>query len=317
MLAQQGEWIWQTQEILDLLHWTRAYNADPSHLQKVHFAGFDCQDIAPSTYESVVQYAQGVDSSQAGNVSALYQDIQAQPVGTPLPQQAIADAQQVYDLVNGHQQAYESRSTPQAYALALQHARVILQYTQLYVNDPRTPQGLSGGDQVRDAAMAANVAWLHANAAGGAKMVLLAHDGHIGVADRINAIESAVTMGKQLRQQFGADYVAIGTSFYAGSFDSSDSQGIHVFSEQTPPGQDSYNAALGGAGLPLYLLDLRTAPPGAVSQWLAGPYPFHKVSEVYYTDNPGYDDVTVSLHTYVDVVLHVQMITASHLLPSA
>jgi erythromycin esterase len=316
ILEQQGTWIWQTQEVLDLLQWIRAYNADPSHVQKVHFAGFDCQDIASSSYDSVVQYVQGVDASQAGKVSSLYQFIRAQPSSSPLPRQAITDAQQVYDLLAGHQAAYAGRSTPQAYALALQHARVILQYTQLYVNDPLTPQCLSGGDQVRDAAMAENVAWLYANVDGGAKMVLWAHDGHIGVADRINSIESAVTMGKHLRQQFGADYVAIGTSFYAGSFDSSGSQGVQVFTEQSPPGQDSYNAALGSAGLPLYLLDLRNAPAGPISQWLAGPYPFHKVSEVYYTDNPGYDDVTVSLRTYFDVVLHVQKITAPHLLPA-
>jgi erythromycin esterase len=316
ILEQQGFWIWKTQELLDLLQWMRVYNADASHPQKVHFAGFDCQDIAPDTYASVEQYIQGVDSSQAANVTSLYQYIQAQPPGTPLPKQAITDAQQVYTLLKDHEAAYEGHSSSQAFALALQHARVILQYTQLYVNDPRTPQGLSGGDQVRDAAMAENVAWLHEHADGGGKMVLWAHDGHIGVADRINAIESAVTMGKDLRQQFGTGYVAIGLSFYQGAFNSSGTNGVQVFTEQGPPGQDSYNAALGSPGLPLYLLDLRHAPAGPVSQWLAGPYVFHKVSEVYYTDNPGYDDVTVSLGTYFDVVLHVQTITPSQLFPS-
>lgn len=249
-------------------------------------------------------------------VSSLYQDIQAQPLGSPLPQKAIADAQQVYDLLNGHTAAYAGRSIPQDFALALQHARVILQHTQLYVNDPRTSQGLSGGDQVRDAAMAENVAWLHDHADGGGKMVVWAHDGHIGVADRINALESAVTMGKHPRQQFGTDYVAIGLSFDQGTFNSSDSRGIHTFTEQSPSSTDRYNAVLGSVGLSLYLLDLRNAASGAVSQWLAGPYPFHKVSEVYFTDNPGYDDVTVSLRAYFDVVLQVQKITASQLLPS-
>jgi erythromycin esterase-like protein len=26
------EWPWNTQEVLDLLNWMRAYNADPTHL---------------------------------------------------------------------------------------------------------------------------------------------------------------------------------------------------------------------------------------------------------------------------------------------
>lgn len=126
----------------------------------------------------------------------------------------------------------------------------------------------------------------------------------------------AVTMGSHLRQAFGADYVAIGPSFYKGAFNSGGSSGVQVFTEPAPPNPNSYNAALGSPGLPLYLLDLRDAPAGPVGRWLEGPYVFHKVSVVYFTNNPGYDDVTVALGTYFDVVLHVQMITPSHLFPA-
>lgn len=107
-----------------------------------------------------------------------------------------------------HKSAYVGRSSPQAYAQPLQTARLILQFTQLVINDPNSTQGLAGGDEVRDAAMAENIAWLHTNANGGAKMVLWAHDGHIGVANRVQDAEAPViTMGMHLRQQFGADYL--------------------------------------------------------------------------------------------------------------
>ncbi len=260
-----------------------------------------------------------VDSSQAGHVSSLYEGMDT-PAYSSLPlatrQQYVTNAQQVYDLLKGHESAYEGRSSAQAFAQALQDARVILQHAQLYLNDPRTPQGLAAGDQFRDAAMAENIAWLHEHADGGAKMALWAHDGHIGAANRIQDAEAQViTMGMRLRQQFGTHYLALGLSFYQGSFNAIGARGPQAFTEQAPT-KGSYNEALGSAGLPLYLLDLRKAPAdGPVGQWLAGPYPFHKVSEVYALDNPGEDDVTVSLRAYFDVILHLQKVTASQLLP--
>ncbi len=319
ILEQQDYWIWKTQEVLDLIEWMRAYNADPSHSQKVHFAGFDCQEITTNDLTSVEQYILNVDPQQVSQVESLYMGLD-NPAYPQLPlatrQQYITNAQRVYDLLNTHQSAYEGRSSAQAYAQALQTARLILQFTQLFINDPNTPQGLAGGDQVRDAAMAENIAWLHANADGGAKMVLWAHDGHIGIANRIQDDEAPViTMGMHLRQQFGAQYLAIGLSFYQGSFNAISSSGPQAFSEQAPP-QNSYNAALDSAGLPLYLLDLRNAPEGPVSQWLDGPYPFHKISEVYQPDSPNEDDVTVSLRIYFDVVVHIQKVTAFQLLPA-
>lgn len=319
ILEQQGYWIWKTQEVLDLIEWMRAYNANPAHTQKLHFAGFDCQDVT-GTFESIEQYVQMVDPSQADHVFSLYlgMDVPDYPgLSLSTRQQYITKAQQVYDLLKTHESAYEGRSSPQAFALALQNARVILQYTQLYINDPNTPQGLATGDQFRDGAMAENIAWLHQHADGGEKMVLWAHDGHIGAANRIQDAEpQVITMGTRLRQQFGTQYLALGLSFYQGAFNALGSGGPQAFTEQAPT-RGSYNEVLGGAGLPLYLLDLRAAPAnGPVGQWLAGPYPFHKVSEVYAPDDPGQDDVTVSLRAYFDVIIHIQKVTASQLLPA-
>lgn len=49
VLQQFHFWTWNTQEVLALLQWLRAYDADPAHQQKVAFAGFDCQYIEPNT----------------------------------------------------------------------------------------------------------------------------------------------------------------------------------------------------------------------------------------------------------------------------
>src|SRR5437588_8819615 len=79
VLQQFHQWIWNTQEVLDMLHWMRAYNADSHHLQKISFAGFDCQLIESNTYQSVIGYFQAVDPHRVATVAALYQGVGPAP----------------------------------------------------------------------------------------------------------------------------------------------------------------------------------------------------------------------------------------------
>jgi erythromycin esterase len=133
---------WQVQEFRDLIEWIRAYNADRAHPMKVHFAGIDCANISQAAFDEVVAYVRGVDPQQAGLIQALYTDIRPTnptPVFalnfSALPQtikeQQRDNAQKVYLFLQAHQAAYESQSSKEAFALALQSAHVILQYTKL------------------------------------------------------------------------------------------------------------------------------------------------------------------------------------------
>jgi erythromycin esterase len=124
-------WTWDTQEVLDLIEWMRAYNADPSHVQKVHFAGFDCQIVETQGFDSVIAYVKTVDLSRVASVEALYtgirpttdwqtyyHDVYSQ-LPQPTKQQYALHAQKVYDLLKSHQTEYVRRSSQQAFALAL------------------------------------------------------------------------------------------------------------------------------------------------------------------------------------------------------
>ena len=51
-------WTWNTEEVMDLLEWMRAWNADDSHVRKVHFYGVDMQSptrAAKVALESLAQ----------------------------------------------------------------------------------------------------------------------------------------------------------------------------------------------------------------------------------------------------------------------
>jgi erythromycin esterase len=323
VLQQFHFWTWNTQEVLALLQWMRAYDADPSHTQKVAFAGFDCQVIEPNTYDAVIAYLQAVDPPSVPRVMAWYQGLRPDPTMSmtqyttaymQLPQstrqQYVQDAQQVYHLLQAHQTPYTSLSSPQAFAHALQEARVIVQGAQLLSYD-QSQQAQASSD--RDAFMAENIAWLHEQSQGGAKMVLWAHDYHIA-SDSYHD-----TMGQHLRDRYQSQYLAIGTSFYEGFFNA---RGMDAQGHLTPvqpfyiqASQASSNYELGTLGLPLYALDLRHISAGPVSDWMIGYPPFLEIGAVYTPASAPSDYAPTDLLQWFDVMISIQHVTASHVLP--
>ena len=132
VLQQFHFWTWNTQEVLAMLKWMRAYNSDSHHLQKISFAGFDCQLIEPNTYQSVTQYLQTVDPQSAARVTSLYQGLRPDfakdfnkyidsyfQLSQTTKQQYLLKAQKVYDLLKAHEVEYEGHSSSQTFCGSL------------------------------------------------------------------------------------------------------------------------------------------------------------------------------------------------------
>ncbi len=315
---------WRVQEFRDLIEWIRAYDADPAHPTKVHFAGIDCANISQAAFDEVVAYVRGVDPQQAGLIQALYTDIRPTnptPVFaenfSALPQtikeQQRDNAQKVYLFLQAHQAAYESQSSKEAFALALQSAHVILQYTK-YVTllaPSHTPFSSSGlGYIYRDTCMAENVAWLHEHAGGSARMVLSAHNIHIANTTPVAGLHEH-NLGGLLRQHYQQQYLTIGTSFFQGSFNALTQQNGLTSYTVGPPLVGSYDSVLGSVGLPLYLLDIRHTPAGAVTNWVQGPAKLRIISQVFDPAHEADDYGQGSLQQWFDVIIHFQKTTAS------
>lgn len=333
VLAHMEFWTWNTQEVLDLIEWMRAYNVDPSHTVKVHFAGFDCQDIEAPTFQNVESYIQQVDPANSATVQQMYaqlgptENTQADirmfiaayaklPLATR--QQYATQAQQVYTLLTSHQTQDISRSSAEAFANALQDARVIVQTTQYAAFDSTAAAQMIN---YRDAAMAENIGWLMGHGAG--KTVLWAHDGHIGSA---STGPGYVTMGMHLRQQFGANYMTILTSFYVGSFnaapiDANQTVGsVRANTLTTLPIASSYNQVLGSLSTPNYLLDMSKLPAtGPVTQWFAGPRGFIEIGAGFNGSSEGFliqsAYALLALQQAADVIISLQQTTPTQLLP--
>jgi len=293
--------LWQTQEYRDMLEWMRAYNTSPSHTTKIHFFGMDIQNKSQGDFDAVYTYVHMVDPQQSPLVQQLYSQSQVQ---------------QVYDLLLAHEQAYENRSSAQAFALALQNARIIVQHTTYISQVPLPGSRLPPGYIQRDAFMAENVAWIHDHAAGShPKLIVWAHNNHIANNPSYppqDAPKGTENMGGFLRKWYHDSYITIATSLYQGVYNIYPGGSYPVPTALSgTPGNDTYNYTLGNVGIPLYLLDLRKTPPGPVTDWVNGPHIFLE----YGGTGP---DLSIpgSLQQWFDLLVFIRHTTASRSLLS-
>lgn len=315
ILAEESPHIrmWPTEEVVELLEWMRAYNANPRHPRKVHFAGIDFTYVSPAIYDKVLGYIGAHHPELLAEARALYQELRPTtdawtyyfnhyPNLPSSTRQRYADqAQRVYALL-------EQRPAPgDDYAWTLQHARVITQFTR---NQALEEQRFND----RDASMAENARWLNEH---GGKLVLWAHNMH--VANGAFSEAGMKTLGTHMREQFGGKYRTVGFSFRDGSFNSALNEldgEWRTFSVGAPlPG--SYNDTFSGVGLQDYFVDLRRAPrSGPVRDWLFSPrglvtlgstFSYDAPKEAFYIQGP--------LGVWFDVMIHLQHVTAARPLP--
>jgi erythromycin esterase len=304
---------WQTQEYRSLLEWMRAYNADPAHTTKIHFLGMDFQDLSQREFDAVTGYLQQVDPRQFARIQELYAPIQAMsgsttsdsftPLAASDQQRFQNQAQEVYDLLRANRQRYLKHSSEQSFALALQNARIIAQFAT-YSNAQTEAESLHRYYQ-RDTFMAENVAWIHDHAAGSnPRMLVWAHNVHIANDTAYNS-QDGRNLGGELRARYHGGYLAIGTTLYQGSFRSYTYPDSSI-QTLTTPASNTYNAVLGQAGLPLYMLDLDSLASGPVKNWALHP-------AILLNYGLGGEDLSTSapLSRSFNIIIHIQNTTPS------
>jgi erythromycin esterase-like protein len=187
---------------------------------------------------------------------------------------------------------------------AVQNARVVMQAMEL-----RT------GTVSRDQSMAENIKWiLDENPK--AKIVLWAHNGHVAAA---GAGGIARSMGAYLREEYGTQMVVLGFAFNRGSFQAIGRENgrTTTLRQHTvgPADSSSFDRALGAAGVPVFALDLRKPPQGAVSAWLDAAHGTRWIGAVFSADEPRMFMASVVPRKVFDAVLFVDSTTAARGLP--
>jgi erythromycin esterase len=317
-------WTWNTEAVLDMIRWMRLHNSDPGDAPLVSFFGFDMQYPGMAIH-NVQVFLSAADQPMAEFASLAYGcmlPFANGPTGRFPPDASYAsqpaayrdecrdDLADVLDSLAVHRAEYEAASSPEAFAVARQSARVVVQFESM--SSQRIPAA-------RDQFMAENARWLLEQAGPEAKIVLWAHNGHVADDPTYGGLGAA--MGHHLRATYGNDLVIAGFDFYQGSFravtvlPSGTYAGLDEHAVGAPP-KSSYEYYFHSAGLERFILDLRgvdlTTP---ATSWLAGPRKMRTIGAGFMPTSPQRYFYDVSLPARYDLLIYFDDTHASRGLP--
>lgn len=271
-------WIWDTEEVLDMIRWMRQYNADPSHEKKVKFYGFDMQ-FAPRACRVMLEYLRKVDPEQAvasENAFAVlanpYTALDFPRLSKERKEEAAASINALLTRFDEWKSDYVKHTSATEWALARQHAQIVAQYIEL-----KSSGTARNRSTVRDRSMAENVRWILNQEGPNAKIVIWAHNGHVSTPP------NGGTMGVRLRKVFGTNMVVFGFAFNQGSFQAFEfsEKRVHPFTVGPAP-DGSLDAMLTSAGLQIAAIDLHALPKdGPIAKWFGERHATRNFGAVY------------------------------------
>ena len=270
-------WTWDTEEVLAMIRWMRSYNADPAHTNKVKFYGFDMQ--SPSRAAKVaLGYLHEVDpgwSWQGEDLAVLANPYLAAQVSywpKERRDRIAAAARELLARFDSEKARYTARNSEREWALARQHARIVVQSAEMNLAD------FMASSAVRDRSMAENIQWILDQEGPAAKAVIWAHNGHVSTAPE--------WMGSYLRAALKEQMFVFGFAFGDGSFQAMEmpmgmSMRLRNFNvPPTPVG--ALDSTLAAAGLHIAALNLHAVPKsGMVWEWFAVPHGTRSIGAAY------------------------------------
>lgn len=259
-------WTWNTQEVLDMIEWMREYNA--SGKGRMEFWGFDVQtpDVA---MDSIRAFVRDYDPTYGFNLDLAFTGISATAIArnsrtatSAKVDEWVNQSTQVLKHLESQSAEYRKRGADSTrLAWALQYARIVVQgaYTARL------------GNPSRDMSMAANVGWIRQQLLPGTKMIVWAHNGHV------NRVPS--WMGDHLHKTYGSDARVFGFAMGEGDYTAVGPRGLASFPSSAPVA-DSYETAFRAAGVPNFVLDMRSAAQDPAAAFLTKPHQFRSIGSM-------------------------------------
>lgn len=265
-VAHLGFWTWKTEEVLAVIEWMRAYNADVPEDRWVRFTGIDPQRPAAAV-DRLAAFLRRTAPEQA---VALHDTLSllatAQPGGLPeLRRQLIDGVGELTDLLAS------DRSGGAELDQAVEDARILARTADLagrpFLSEDMTESALA----TRDRHMADAVTT--ALDAGPGGVAVWAHNGHVMTGCYASGVPA---LGSHLRAYCGDAYYALGLFFGKGAFRArrgDDASKPPARNRISGGGPRSVEAQLAAACRRDHLVDLRAGKDvPAVNQWLNEPH---------------------------------------------
>ena len=272
-LAGTRYWVWDTEEVLDLVEWMRWWNAN--NARKVKCYGFvtDYTAVAvPALIDFLAHVAPGLAAECRAALAPLTSDFTAGLFGQLAEtrrEEVFACIAQVLAAFEQQRPQWVAATSALDWHLGRLLAKVLDQAARFEIDRSYTSH---------DRVMAENVCALLEAEGPEAKAMLLSHNGHASRATD----DDSKSMGGYLAEMVGGAQRVIGTSFDRGSFLARGYPAGELTDHTVPaapPG--SFDAVLAQAGLPLLALDLADAPRQGAAAWLASEMPMRQIGGIY------------------------------------
>jgi erythromycin esterase len=327
---------WNSAEVLDLIEWMRSYNATRESAKALSFHGIDIHDgSSVLLIESILCFIEKVDPSRRSEIAEnmdcfRYNSMYDIATFADTDGECRAALSSVVDTLARQRARYVGASARHEYAAALHEARLLCQraeHRHLMTTEPRE------ADDLRDRYMADNLAWVVENAASGERVVLAAHNYHIGRffdLPVVVGIESRTqtSMGWHLGERYGDAYVPLATTTRAGELAVFPFPGSSLVSEEDGRGipqrefwkipqvrSSSMIDVLRAAGVSPCLLDLRVERGTPGTDWLFKENPFLHIGTMFFPTVA----TSYSIHTAIaepfDFLLYIDETRAPGMLP--
>ena len=269
-------WMWRNADVLDFVGWLRAHNdASASDQGKVGFYGLDLYSLHASM-GAVLDYLDKIDPEAAKRARHRYscfdhfgEDTQSYGYVAGLGLTESCENEVVNQLVDLRRRAAEyasrdGRVAEDEFFFAEQNARLVRNAEEYYRSMFR---GRVSSWNLRDRHMVetlhALVAHLDAQSGGGTKVILWAHNSHLGDARATQMGEQGEwNVGQLMREKYEGESVLVGFTTYAGTVTAAsdwDSPAERKRVREALP--ESYEALFHNVELPRFLLSLRDAGP--------------------------------------------------------
>lgn len=310
--------VWNTEEMLALVEWLRAYNAAHA-TQPVRFVGYDMQDHRTPA-DTVRAFLKRTEAGLVARFDELVGEYRAQrSSATPQVPDTIRarwrrQGEALWSEISGRRAAWLAGARTDGDSLAVEWA---VQAANLLRQAARFNEALSSPE--RDSLMAANLDWTLRILAPGARVVVWAHDVHVSRGgDPELSFNSGAQMGAYLSRLYGDAYRAFSLLTYDGAYSATRSFTDHrmIAAEAFPGPAGSLEAALhalrrppAGVGV---VVDLRPARADEGGSWLRRPRPIRHVGYAAY--DYGFE-INVVLPLEFDGIVFIDHTTPSRLLP--
>jgi erythromycin esterase len=262
-------WTWYTEEVLAMIEWMREFNK--SGKGKVQFLGFDMQTgtVAQAGAKAFIAKA---DPAFVKEADELYKK------AAPLLPDGPAGYQALEVMKGGEKKERADAAWAVVAHLEKNRDRYLKAMTAEEVDRgildatvaAQAARNAAATHNYRDESMAANVGWILDHAPKGSKVVLWAHNGHVGRTEG--------SMGEHLARRYGKEMVVVGFGTGEGKYTAiRPGVGLSGANELKTPPAGSLEKACRDAGLTDFALDLRPSATEPAAKWLARPHLFRSI----------------------------------------